>query len=268
MDAILLHILDPGTIPDDTRRKGHHSSLGRAAYILHGTRVWTRMSGATVQSPAMIVEMGVALRYGFDSYDQNAKILLVGTEVSHQPILHLSGEELFACPLVLNPPRLHAECVVPVDGEHGEMLEEVLGRTTPEKHLQTDLIQVSTGCKTGNVSEMKLEVMVPDQSSMCSSVSRPVLVQKMARGGKGSMPPAAVAVGAGVFAVDVDAAAVADAGEVGVVNAVAVDVYEYAAGKDMTEGIACHLDDIALDDVGAIDDDAVRVGAPVEEEAA
>lgn len=108
---------------------------------------------------------------------------------------------------------------------------------------------------------------------MCSSVSRPVLVWKMTRGGKGSMTTAAVAVGAGVAVVGVDAVVVADAGEVGVVNAVvvvvavgaAVDVYEDVAGKGMTGSIACRLDDIVLDDVGAIDDGAAKVGVVVEE---
>lgn len=166
MDAILLRILGPGTILDDTRMKVHRSSLGRAACILHGTRDWTQMSGATVQSLAMIVEMVVVLRCGFGSYDQNAKVRLVATEASYQPTLHLSGEELFVSPLVLEPPRPHAEYVAPVDGEHGAMLAEVLGRTTSaatEKRLQMDLIQVSTGYRTGNVFETRLEVTVLDQ---------------------------------------------------------------------------------------------------------
>jgi hypothetical protein len=77
----------------------------------------------------------------------------------------------------------------------------------------------------------------------------------MVRGVKDSMLTAAEAAGAGAAVVDV--VAVADAGEAGVVDAVAVvDVCGDAAGTGMAGSTACPLDDIVLDDAGAIGGDA------------
>lgn len=283
-DALPLDTLTPGMTLDNTRMTVHHFLPEHAACILHETRDWTQKSAATFQSPVMIVEMVVALRYALGSYDQSAKLLLEATATSYRPTLRLFCEERFVCPLILGPPRHRVGHGAPVGGVHGELLGEALERRMPvatEKHPQMGSIQENIGYRTGSVVEMRLEVMVLGRSSRCWSASRPVLVRRMAQGVKGSMMTAAEAVGAGAAVAGVDVVVVADAGEVGVADVVVVvdavvvvnvvvvvDACGDAVGTGMAGSIACPLDDIVLDDAGVIGGGAARIEVAVEEEAA
>jgi hypothetical protein len=65
-DALLLDIPTPGRTLDNTRMTAHYLFPEHVACTLHETHDWTQKSAATSQSPVMIVEKVVALRYALD----------------------------------------------------------------------------------------------------------------------------------------------------------------------------------------------------------